>query len=439
MPDPKRILIVGGGFTGLAAAYRLSRQPGFSITLLERSNELGGLAAGFPLLGTWFEKVYHHLFLNDTCILQLVEELGLNDRLVWCESSIGIYIGGRSYPFMSPLDLLRFTPCGFPGRVRLGVVALYLKHKRNWRPFIAQPAHQWMSKACGRDVMDSVWTPLLKGKFDRYYDTVSMAWLWARIHARSRSRPPGGGREKLGYFRGGFSEVIRRLESELTRRSVTIQTGAVVESFSGNDRSAVVNGRRVPFDHCLFTGPSPAFARLLPKDPALEPYQRKLCSIDYLGAMCLIFASDQSIGDFYWLNVNEPGAPFLVFIHHTRLVDKNWYQNKHVYYLGTYARTDGPLYTLPDDELTGLWLGYLRKMFPQFDPARISDRHLFRFNAAQHIVDTGFEEKIPDYRTPLPGVFLANFSQIFPEDRGTSCAVREGFKVADMILEEEHK
>ena len=120
MAGPKTILIIGGGFTGLTAAYKLSQEPGYSITLVESAGQLGGLAAGFPLLGTSLEKAYHHLFLTDTSILKLVEELGLNDRLMWCESSMGIYRAGRVYPFMSPADLLRFSPCNFFGRLRMG-------------------------------------------------------------------------------------------------------------------------------------------------------------------------------------------------------------------------------------------------------------------------------------------------------------------------------
>jgi protoporphyrinogen oxidase len=316
-----------------------------------------------------------------------------------------------------------------------------------------------MAKACGRSAMESIWTPLLKGKFDRYYETVSMAWLWARIHTRANSRKPGQSREQLGYFRGGFAVVVRRLESELRKRNVRIELNSVVQSFSDAERSVVINGRHEPFDFCIFTGPSSAFARVLPDkaeagrdypqpvepgcpqpaaamDSQLSDYTRQLRSIDYLGAICLVFASDQNIGEYYWLNVNEPGAPFLVFLNHTRLVDKSHYQGKHVYYIGTYVPTDHALFGMTDDALADLWWGYLQKMFPEFDRQRVSERHIFRLKAAQHIVDTGYQSKIPDYKTPLPGVFLANFSQIFPEDRGTNWAVSEGKKVAGMVKEE---
>lgn len=433
--EPRSLLIVGGGITGLTAALRFPADGNFSVTLVESSSHLGGLAAGFPLCGTSLERTYHHLFLTDTAILDLVAELGLQEKLIWCDSSMGIFRNGKIHPFRTPLDLLRFPPCSLSGRLRTGLAALYLKHQKDWRGFARQTAHDWMTRACGPSAMESIWTPLLKGKFDRHFDRVSMAWLWARIHTRANSRSGGGG-EKLGYFLGGFNVVTTALENEIRRRGVAIRTGVTVEKFLADERAAVINGEKVPYDFCVFTGPSPAFARLLPTQESLKPYATRLQNIDYLGAVCLVFTSTQSLGDIYWVNINEPGAPFLVFIQHTNLVDKSYYGGKHVYYIGAYLPPDGERYALPDEALTELWFGYLPKLFPGFNAARVEEKHIFRFGAAQHIVDTDYEKRIPEYRTPLPGVFLANFSQIFPEDRGTNFAVREGFKVADLILDD---
>jgi len=427
----KKVLIIGGGLTGLTAAYRLSQYPGFSIVLVESADVLGGLAAGFPLAGTSLEKTYHHLFLTDTSILNLAAELGLNDKLMWRDSSVGIFRNGKIHPFRTPLDLLRFSPCSFTGRLRTGFTAFYLKHRKSWRGFIRQGAYDWMTRACGRSAMDTIWTPLLKGKFGPHYDSISMAWLWARIHIRANSRAGG---EKLGYFQGGFAEVVRALEKQLRRRGVQIRTGATVENFSPGVRAAVIQGTTVPFDYCIFTGPSPALARLLPADEALHSYAQQLAGIGYLGAVCLVFTSDQGLGDFYWVNISEPDSPFLVFIHHTQLVGRNFYGGKHVYYLGAYLPADGEVFSLSDAELAKRWFGYLPTLFPDFLPALAEERYVFRFCAAQHVVDTDYEKKIPTYRTPLPGVFLANFSQIFPEDRGTNFAVREGNKIAGIIL-----
>jgi protoporphyrinogen oxidase len=149
-----------------------------------------------------------------------------------------------------------------------------------------------------------------------------------------------------------------------------------------------------------------------------------------------VFASTQSIADQYWLNIHEENAPFLVFLQHTRLTGTDLYQGKHVYYIGTYQPGDSPLFSLDDRALEAKWFSYLKTIYPRFDRAQVCASHVFRFGAAQHVVDTQYQKRIPDHRTPVPGLYLANFSQIFPEDRGTNFAVRDGIKVARMIMED---
>src|SRR5438132_990488 len=116
----KSVAVIGGGFTGLTAAYRLAKTGKFNVTVIERGSSLGGLASDFVLQGTSIEKTYHHIFRSDRDILDLVEELGLSRTLLWCNSSLGIFYDGKIYPFMSPMDVLRFKPCPFFSRLRLG-------------------------------------------------------------------------------------------------------------------------------------------------------------------------------------------------------------------------------------------------------------------------------------------------------------------------------
>jgi len=302
--------------------------------------------------------------------------------------------------------------------------------------------------------MEVVWEPLLRGKFHRYADSISMAWLWHRIHSRGNSRQDAGS-EKLGYFRGGFAVITNRIESELTKAGVAIRKNTGVDGLQIEQGRPVLlmDGRRESFDSCVFTGPSPAFARLLPTErerdcgghrpplqvegeQGLEACRRRLESIDYLGAISLVFVSKQAIGDYYWLNINRADAPFLVFIRHTKLVDKSWYNGNEVYYIGTYQPHDSPLFSMSEEQISDLWFGFLKKIYPQFDPALIVEKHLFKLKYAQHIVDTDYQSRIPDRKTPLPGVYLCNFSQVFPEDRGTNYAVREGLRIADLLLQE---
>jgi protoporphyrinogen oxidase len=429
------VAIIGGGFTGLTAAYRLAKAGWRRVTIIERGGSLGGLAGDFSLRGTQIEKAYHHLFHSDREILGLIDELGLGGQLMWLDSSVGILYQGRIYPFMSPRDVLAFAPCNFFNRVRLGMVALYLQKRTNWQPLCQHTAYDWMTRACGKQAMQVVWEPLLRGKFHRYYDKVSMAWLWARIHIRANSREKAAA-EKLGYLRGGFAVITNKLESEAAREGVSIRKRTDVKEIrdAGGRPGISIGGKIEEFDHCIFTGPSGVLADLLPDgETRLTAYRPQLRSVDYLGAISLVFVSEQEIGDYYWLNVNQAGAPFLVFVRHTKLVDKAAYGSKEVYYIGSYQPHDSPLFAMEDEAIASLWLGFLKTIYPEFDAGRVVEKHVFKLKYAQHIVDTSYQSKIPDWRTPLPGLYLVNFSQVFPEDRGTNFAVREGNKIAALL------
>lgn len=432
----KRIAIIGGGFTGLTAAYKLA-QKGHKITIFERGSELGGLASGFKIEGANLEKAYHHLFKTDRDIINMTRELGIEEKLEWHESSLSIYYGGKLYPFMTPFDLLKFAPLNFFNRIRAGVVVLFLGKYKNWQRFKNITASTWMRKWSGKQVFSVIWEPLLKGKFDRYHDKISMAWLWARLHIRANSKDKGDSKEKLGYFNGGFDVFVKALESKIRKYGGDIHLESNVESISNDQDNNVVvkvNGNDEIFDACISTLPSHVFARLIQSSSKDEEYLRKLNSIDYLGAVLLIFSSNQSLSKYYWHNINDLESPFLVFIQHTNLIPKSEYSNKDVYYIGSYVPHDHKYFEMNDVEIKSLWFENLRKIFPAFDEKQISELSVFKFKNAQHIVDTEYSKKIPDFKTPLANVYLSNFSQIFPEDRGTNYAVRDGVRIAELLI-----
>jgi protoporphyrinogen oxidase len=432
----KRIAIIGGGYTGLVAARELALHTDWDITVLERGETLGGLAGGLTFQGGPLEKTYHHLFKTDTDILDLVRELGMEDEMEWWPSSMSLCRGGKRYPFSSALDLLRFKPMPFLDRLRFGAVAFYLGREKNWAKLESSRAAAWMLRWAGSAAMESVWGPLLRGKFSFHAEDVSMAWLWARVHIRANSRGQEG--ERLGYFRHGFAALTNKLQASLHGR-VTVRTGVTVQRLllhEGKSVTVQTAGSSETYDAVVFTGSSRSFAALLPEDPALASYQKQLLSIPYLGAACLIFATEQKIGDAYWTNINEDDAPFLVFLRHTRLVPSSRYNGREVYYLGAYVPMDSETFLQPEETLTTRWFAYLQKLFPDFDPSRVVEKKLFRLRDAQHVVDTTYRSRVPDYRTPLPGLYLANFSQIYPEDRGTNYAVREGKKIAHLLQQD---
>ncbi len=436
----KRVAIIGGGFTGLTAAYRLA-EAGVDVTVFEAGGDLGGLAGGFELLGQPAEKAYHFLYRTDEHMLGLLDELGLSDSLTYHPSSVSTYYDGTLYPMMTPVDLIRFTPLSLVNRVRAGLTVLYLQRVKNWEKLTKVTAIDWLRKYAGDQVTDVIWQPLLIGKFDRYYDKVTMAWLWGRVKQRVDSRERGESAEKLGYFDGGFATLVSTLESRIRNAGGKITTSTKVESLRHDEASGQVEvgvgGGVERFDRVLATVPSAVLAKLIDDRRATDPaYFEQLESIDYLSAAVMVLATDQEISPYYWHNINTPNAPFVVFLSLTALIGTERFDGKHVYYIGDYVPAEHRYMSATDDEMRDHWYSELAKIFPAFDRDRIVEDRLFRFHHAQHIVDVGFENKLVDHQTPCPGVLLANFSQIYPMDRGTNYAVKDGIDMADRILAE---
>jgi len=383
------IAIIGAGLTGLVAGYRLS-QKGHSVTIFEKGNDIGGLVGGFKIGDTSLEKAYHHIFSTDNYIIDLSKELGVFDKLTWHEEKTAIHSNGEIYPFMGAMDLLKFKPLDFVSKVRLGLVKVWLQHDNNWHKYENVLAYQWMKKWCGEQGYKIIWEPLLRGKFHNKYKEVSMAWLWARIHTRGNS-------SKLGYFEGGF----RIIADELAKRV----NGKIILN------KEITVDELKDFDKILYTGPSK--------------------EVDYLGAICVVFTSKQSLSKYYWHNINDTRSPFVAFIQHTNMIDKKNYSGKHVYYLGTYIPHDHKYFSRTDKEIYKEFFDYLKKVFPDFDKKLIDESFLFKFKNAQHIVCRNY--KVPSQKVSK-NVYQANFAQIYPEDRGTNFAVREGEKVAATLL-----
>ena len=432
----KKVAIIGGGYTGLVTAYRLAKK-GIQTTIYERGTELGGLVVGFEIDGVPLERAYHFLYTTDSEILSLSEELGIRENISFYNSSVSLYYNDKLYPFMTPVDLLRFKEISFISRIRNGLAMLYLSYVRNWFPLTQITAYEWLLKYTGEDSMRVIWEPLLKGKFDTYYDKIAMSWLWARIRIRARSKDKGDVTEKLGYFRGGFRLLSDALASEIKRHGGKVVTNAEIKRIdSEGEKPYLIHGEeKKEFDLIISTTPTNVFSKLVKESNLVdEKYLESLRQIDYLGAVILVFSSSQTITPYYWHNVNDEKIPFVVFLSKSALAGSEHFKGKNIYYIGSYVPHNHEDFVCDDEKIKKNWYMGIQKMFPDFDEQKIEESHIFRFKDAQHIVGVDYPSRIPDYETKIPGVYLANFSQIFPNDRGTNYAVDEGNKMADRIL-----
>ncbi|MBM4419357.1 MAG: NAD(P)/FAD-dependent oxidoreductase [Chloroflexi bacterium] len=419
-----RIGVLGGGALGLTAAYRCARA-GHAVTLLERQDLVGGLAAGFRLGDAWLERFYHHLFETDRDIVALIDELGLSSRLWWKKPVTAVLYRGRRYQLDDPASVLRFSPLAPVDRVRLGAALALLKLTPSARPFEPFTANRWLRTAMGDAVFSTVWEPLLRAKFGEFHDQVSMAWFWARVYCRT---------PRLGYLRGGFQTLYLALAEAVRERGGEIRLNAEVESIAseGGTVAVTVNGRIERFDRVVATLPTRLFARLA--RGLSEDWLTRHDWGDWLGAHCAILGLRQPLTDIYWLNVNDPGYPFLALVDHANFAERDDYGGLHPVYLGNYLPMSSPRFQQTDDEVLTEYIPALQRINPAFDRSWIETMHVFRAPYAQPVVTREFPARIPPHTTPLPGVYLANMFQVYPQDRGQNYSVRMANRVAQMVL-----
>jgi protoporphyrinogen oxidase len=426
--------VVGGGMAGLTAALRFA-QAGHRVTLWEKAPRLGGQAVAFPVAGTFLEHFYHHLFQSDRDIVALIAELGIADKLLWLPSNVGYYADGRIWPLNGALDLLRLGFIPLPDRVRLGAVTAYLQRVRDWKKFEHVTADAWLRRALGQRAYDRTLGAQLRAKFGRYHDQVAMVWFWGKIWLRTTSRRSPLDQEKLGYIDGSFNVLIDALADAARAAGAELCPGVGPTRLSrradGRWDVALAEGEAV-CDAVVATVPSPVLQRLVPDLPAA--YAATLGGTEYEAAVVVLLQLSRALSDTYWLNVADPELPFTGVIEHTNFMPPERYGGKHFVYLSKYLEPEHPFFILPDDELLAAYLPALRKINPDFRPGWIERSWVFRERAAQPIVPLRYGERIPDHRTALPGLYLANTSQIYPEDRGTNYSVRLGNRIAALVL-----
>jgi protoporphyrinogen oxidase len=409
------------------------------VTVYESSDGIGGLAGGFKMCDTPLEKAYHFIYKTDKHMFSLLKELELYHLLKFHKSSVSTYYGKHLYSMMNPMDLIMFKPLKLRNRIRAGLVVLYLKYLKNGEQLSNITALEWLEKYAGKEVTEVLWKPLLKGKFDKYYDKITMCWLWGRIKQRADSQDISIGGEALGYIEGGFQTIINTLISKIEHKAqLKMNTPVSCVYFNNKSKRIVLeleaDNEKTEYDKVLLTVPSKIASKILAPYKN-EAYFQKLRSIEYLDAVVLVFATEQNISKYYWHNINSKNSPFVVFVGLTNLIGNKNFNGENIYYIGDYVPRDHQYIGLSEDEMKEHWFNQLKLIFPKFDKQYITDSRLFKLKNAQHIVDVGFEEKIPDTKTPFNNIYLSNFSQIYPMDRGTNYAVRDGLKVARIMLE----
>lgn len=439
MANTQNIAIIGAGVAGMAAAWDLVRA-GHTVTIYEAGERVGGLAAGFKdEAWDWeLEKFYHHWFEGDKDMLGLIEELGQRDKVIFERPKTSFWIDGEIVRSeIEPISVLRL-PMSWRGKLQFIAGGAFLKLTPYWKILESFTADAWMRQYMGEEGYERYFRTLLVGKFGRYYDQVNMAWMWARVKARSL---------KLGTYEGGFQRFLDTLAAAIVERGVTICTQTPVQAIDLADGKPTLtaNGETHHYDHIISTTSPRIMLKLAPRleDTAYGDQMKALKSI---GGLVVVYAlKEQLLTDgTYWLNLpaeshdyRENEFPYLALVEHTNFMDKAHYGGDHIVYCGDYVTPTHEYFQMSEEELASHFMPSLKQANPNFKRDWVRKWWVFRAPYAQPVPTVGHSVNIPNLETPLPGVIWASMSQIYPWDRGTNFSVEMGRRAARIVLGQE--
>ncbi|MDL2402700.1 NAD(P)/FAD-dependent oxidoreductase [Rhizobium mayense] len=429
------VVIVGAGFTGLTAAYVLAKQNKKAL-VLESDSTPGGLAGTFEFNdGVKLEKFYHHWFNNDVYVPELVKELGMEGDILLLPTRTGMYFNGRIWRLSSPLDLLRFNALSIIDRVRLGLLVFQVRRIRDWKSIEHLSIREWLESLCGRSVYKIVWEPLVKAKFSVFAEAVNAVWMWKKLVLRGSTRNSKGG-EELAYFKGGFGRLAEAMVKSIREHGGEVRFGTSVKAVKASDgrvQALATDAGDVVGNKFIFTPSFPLIANMF-EDVADPKWLAGLRKVKYLGNMCLVLRLRQSLSETYWLNVNDPGFPFVGVIEHTNFDRPENYEGSHIAYLSRYLAVEDPVWAFSDEEYFQFALKHLKRMFPAMEESWIVDYKVWRSEYAQPVTERSFSDYVPGNETPFENAMISTMAQIYPEDRGTNYAIREGRAIATKIF-----
>ena len=424
------IAIIGGGFTGLAAAYYLAKK-GHTVTVFEKEAYLGGLAHGFKEKSwDWhIEAAYHHLFTNDRHILALIHELGLQDKLIIKRPITATLWKGAMYQLDSPKHLFLFPGLSLIDKIRTACLLAFFKFFPLWKTLEHVTAERFLTSVGGKNTWKILWEPLLYGKFGTYAPLVAASWFWARIVKRTPS---------LCYIAGGFHTLVIALEKAIVSHNGAVVTSTAVQSVTkaANDTLLVTyNDTKQPFDRVLITVPTLLAANIAPIIPA--SYLRALNTVPHVSAQTLIIETDRPIlKNVYWLNVTDRSFPFLAAVAHANFMDPKHYGGRHLTYFGNYLPPNHPYLSMTKGQLLKEFMPFIKRLHvPVNSKLSIVNSYMFVGPYAKPVHEIRYSEKIPSIQTPVPHLYLANMDFVVPWDRGTNYAVELGQKAAKIIHE----
>jgi len=423
----KKIAVIGAGPMGLGVAYYLGKK-GYSVTVYEGGDRVGGMTASFDFDGVEIERFFHFLCATDFDYFEILEELGLKDQLNWVNTRMGYFYQGKMHNWGDPVSLLTFPGLSFMDKLRYGLKVMYCKGLKSFDELDRIPATTWLRKWLGERAYKVLWDPLMSMKFYELQDLPSAAWIAARVQRVAQSRESLF-KEKTGYLTGCSEVLMKAMVEAIEKQGNTVKLRQAVKqvvSEGGKVKGLQVGAEVIPCDTIISTAPIPYVSKLVPGLPKED--HDKLASIKNVGVVCLMFKLDRKFSPYFWMNINAPDIAMPGIIEYTNLNPLNG--KDHILYVPFYMPQMNPKYQWSNEQFFAEVTTVFKKIRPEFDKSWIKGFQASRYFYAQPVCECGYLDKLPPMKSTIKGFFMADTSYYYPQDR----SITESLKTAKQLV-----
>ncbi|MBL7147265.1 MAG: FAD-dependent oxidoreductase [Nanoarchaeota archaeon] len=423
------IVIIGGGVVGLTAAYSLSKEK-LKVLVLEKEKEVGGALRSHKTNGSYIEESYHHIFENSYDFINLLKELGINDKLIWGQPITTFLYKNKLYKLSSVFDFLKSPFLSLLDKFNLGLLMINIKLVKNFKKLDNIPAEKWIIKKGGKKIYKKLFLPLLKSKFGSNYNQISASWFVDRMQVRNNRKSKS---ELLGYLKGGFHYFIEALYKGIINNKGTIETNVKLKKITVKNNkitSLHYNNKKVSTKLVISTM-HPAGLLSFLKFP--EGYAEKIQQLEPQGNICILLSLKRKLTDYYWINILDQNI-FGSLIEHTNYIPSSEYGGQNLFYLASYPNKNSKLWGLNDNQLFKQYFNALIKIFPTLKKDDVLWWKINKLKDSGLIYKRGILKNMLPIRTPYSNLFIGGMFNSYP-DRSINKSVSIGDKCAKLVKE----
>jgi len=421
----KVIHILGSGPMGLGVAFYAIKK-GYKPIIYEADDRIGGMTASFDFNGLNIERFYHFHCKTDHDFFNILDELNLSKKFNWKNTRMGFWYKDRIHSWAGPIDLLKFPYLSIMEKIRYAINAFISTKRTNWLSLDQVSAEMWLRKSIGNHSFDILWKKLFNLKFYEYSDKVSAAWIWSRIKRTGLSRK-NIFTEQLGYLENGSQTLLNAMQAFILNNGGEIHLSTPVQKVSIKNNKVMsfsISGKKIKAENIISTIPIPYIPKIIPQLPKkiLASYKK----IKNIGVVCVIVKLKKKITDHFWLNINDDDMDIPGIIEYSNL---RTIRNCSIAYIPFYMPQNNPKFKDSDNTFNLKVRRYIKEINPNINDSDFLDIKINRYYYSQPVCEINHSKILPDVKLPIQGLYVADTSFYYPEDRGISESIKFGKKL----------